>query len=174
MLVPAFAVFTQNIGGSVIDAGIGFAIFSIVSGILVITVGRTTWFRTRATLMIFLGYFIAVCGDLLYIAVRTKSQLFLVQAIVGVAVGLLNPAWDALYSEEGEQGDATVRWSIWNGGANFATGVGALVGTFAIAKQNFTLAFVLMAGMHCISAYYGARIYLMGAGLFVHDDSDLR
>src|SRR6266581_3462374 len=77
MFLPVYAIFTERVGGSVADAGLG-----------------------DATLLV----------------VGNRYQLFGVQLIVGVALGMMNPAWDSLYSSGGNEDDAAGRWSFWTGG----------------------------------------------------------
>ena len=49
MLLPLWAVFTDRVGGSMLDAGLGYAIFSIATGLAVMLIGRTKLFEKTRT-----------------------------------------------------------------------------------------------------------------------------
>lgn len=158
MLLPIWATLTQRVGGSVLDAGIGYAIFSIATGIIVLLVGQTEWFAARTRHMVFWGFLLAGIGDMLYLVVRTPHQLFAVQAFVGISVGLMNPAWDALYSDDDDQSTTAGRWSFWTGGSSFVVGTSALAGAAIVTYLGFTWLFPLMAATDAIAVFYAYQV----------------
>jgi hypothetical protein len=143
-LAPIWATLVGKVGGSLLDVGIGYAIFMIVTGALVMTVGQTDWFNDRAKAFIFWGFLIAGVGDVAYLLVGNKWELFLVQCIIGISVGFLNPAWDAVYSTEIEEGGESKAWSLWSGGVSFFMGVSGLLGSFIVWKFGFNYLFITM------------------------------
>ena len=159
MFVPVYAIFTDRIGGSILDAGVGFAIFSIATGIFVLSVGSTAWFHRHVRAMVFWGFVISALGDFGYILVRNTYQLFAVQVVVGAALGMLNPAWDSLYSTDGRKDDAATRWSLWTGGVALLTGVAALAGGLIVARLGFTTLFTLMAVLDLVAASCAAQVW---------------
>ncbi len=156
MLVPFWAFLTNRVGGSILDAGIGFAIFSLITGIAVVTIGQTKWYERNVNWMVFWGFLVGGAGDFIYILVRNKYQLFANQALIGLAVGFLNPAWDTLFTENKDE-SSSKKWSFWNGGINFITGVSALAGGFVVAKYGFNTLFITMGVIDALAIYYAYR-----------------
>ncbi len=42
---PLYAIFVKKIGGDVLEAGVAYGLFSIVSGAFIFTAGRTNFFK---------------------------------------------------------------------------------------------------------------------------------
>jgi MFS family permease len=144
MLTPIYAPLAAKVGGSILDAGVGFAVFSMTTGLFVGTVGLTQWFHRNVKKLMVFGFVLAGLGDLGYLLVRTKFQLFAVQAIVGLAIGILNPAWDSIYSEDTSKENSTRKWSLWTGGVSFMTGLSALLGGAIVTRYSFEALFITM------------------------------
>src|SRR5260221_5108121 len=110
----------------------------------------TQWFRNHIRTLLVLGFLPAVVADLGYILVKSRSELFLVQTVIGGSLGILNPAWDSIYSLSAE--DPTRKWAIWAGGINLVTGVSALVGTYVLSHFSFNYVFGAMFVSNLIAA----------------------
>lgn len=160
MLVPLYAILTQRFHGDVLDAGIGYGIFSITTGVFVALVGQTDWFERNTKSMVFWGFLVAGICDLLYLAVQNTIEFFAVQVLLGLAIGMLNPAWDALYSEDDDENVSQAKkWSFWTGGINFVTGVSALLGAVIVSTIGFQWLFVIMAACDTLAIYYSWRVW---------------
>lgn len=144
MLVPIYAAFTERLGGSILDAGISFAVFSMATGAVVAVLGTRAWFQEHVRKMLILGFVLSAVCDVAYIFVQDKWQLFGVQLIAGLATGLIEPAWDSLFTDCIEDSSAR-HWSLWAGGSHFVTGGAAIVGGLIVAYGSFTALFVAMA-----------------------------
>src|SRR5258707_891250 len=70
MLVPIYVPLAHRAGGSIIDTGIGLALFSITTGIFVTTVGVTQWFHNNIRKLLVVGFLLAGIADLGYIFVE--------------------------------------------------------------------------------------------------------
>jgi hypothetical protein len=159
MLSPIYAVFTEKIGGSMVDAGMGYAVFSIATGIAVMLIGKTDFFDRHSKWFLFWGFLCAGLCDLLYIGVSNKWEFFAVQVILGVSLGIANPAWDALYCDDEEDGKSSAgKWSFWTGGISFVCGLSALFGSLLVKYFGFNTMFVLMFLFDLISVSYCYRI----------------
>jgi MFS family permease len=143
MLVPMYTAFTEQVGGSILDAGIAFAVFSIATGAVIGLVGTRPWFQKHVRSCLAAGFLISACCDLAYILVGNKWQLFGVQTIAGLASGLIEPAWDSLFTDDIEHSSAK-HWSIWAGGSHVVAGAAALIGGAIVAGASFTVLFVAM------------------------------
>jgi predicted MFS family arabinose efflux permease len=159
MLVPMYAAFTEAIGGSILDAGIAFAVFSMATGCAVVLLGTRSWFQHNIKRFLMLGFVTSSACDVSYIFVADKWQLFAVQVVAGFATGLIEPTWDALFTDDIEHSSAK-HWSIWAGGTHLTTGAAALLGGVVVAYGSFTILFATMAGIDALAllvAWKGLR-----------------
>jgi hypothetical protein len=159
MWMPLYAMFVEKVGGNVLDAGIGYAIFEIVTGTVVITYGKSKFFNDHLAAHIFWGFAISGIGDLLLILVTTKWSLYLVFSLIGVTVGVLNPAWDALYSDDIEKGDGGKKWSLWSGGVTFFSGIAALLAGVIVRLHGFHTMFVVMTIVDSYAVWCSYRVW---------------
>lgn len=157
MLTPLYAGLTSEIGGTIGDAGLGYGILNLITGLIVVFVGRTAWFEANMKRMVFAGFTLAGVCDLLYLLVGNRWEFFGVQMLMGLAVGLLNPAWDALYSDDGEEASGK-KWSFWTGGVSFVVGCSALTGAAVIHFFSFKVLFIFMAVCDTLAIYYSWRV----------------
>jgi len=91
--------------------------------------------------------------------VRDKWQLFGAQIVAGLATGMIEPTWDALFTDDIEHSSAK-HWSIWAGGTHLTTGAAALVGGVVVAYFSFSVLFAGMAGIDALAlvvAWRGLR-----------------
>jgi predicted MFS family arabinose efflux permease len=158
MLLPIWAGFTEKVGGTLLDAGIGFAIYSMVVGLMTVTLGSRPWFNLHKRAIVFFGFLMAGCGDMSYILVSNKWELFAVQGFIGIATGLLTPAWDGLYSED-DADNKTKLWSFCTGGLSFFVGLSAITGALMATYFGFHSLFVVMGLMNLIAVYFCWRVW---------------
>src|SRR3989338_5441751 len=98
MFGPLLAVFTEKIGGNILDVSWAWAIYLIVTGICVIGIGKYSDHHSKEKIMI-VGYALTALFTFSYLLVQTPAHLFLVQAGLGLALALCNPTWFALYDQ---------------------------------------------------------------------------
>ena len=152
MLVPMYATFTDKVGGSILDAGIAFAVFSMATGIVVTLLGTRPFFQLHIKRFLMMGFLVSAGCDISYIFVQNKWQLFGAQIIAGLGTGLIEPAWDALFTDDIEH-SSLPRWSVWAGGTHFVTGVAAVLGGLIVAYGSFTGLFTLMSLIDVVALY---------------------
>ena len=146
MLVPMYSAFTEKVGGSILDAGIAFAVFSMATGIVITLIGTRPWFQLHVRSCLMLGFLASACCDFSYVFVDNRWQLFAVQVIAGLATGLIEPAWDSLFTDDIEHSSAK-HWSIWAGGSHLVAGAAALIGGLVVAYFSFTALFLAMCAI---------------------------
>jgi len=144
LLGPIYALFVQNIGGDLLEAGIAYALFSIFAGIFVIIFGMSKFFEKHIRHMVVIGYALMSLSCLGYMLVTNSAQLFIVQILLGIASGILEPNWDSLFAEKMPAKDASKNWALWSGGASLMIGISAIVGSLIASKLSFQIMFVLM------------------------------
>lgn len=155
---PVYAIFVQKIGGDVLEAGVAYGIFSIVSGLFIFSVGRMKWFLQHLRPMVVVGYALFAVGSLAYLLVENSTELFFVQVLEGIAGGILEPAWDGIFSANLSEETATRFWSSWAGVRDFAMGIGAFAGGAIVASFSFSALFVAMATLSGFSSLITARL----------------
>jgi MFS family permease len=156
LLVPMYAAFVDKVGGSILDAGIAFAAFSVATGVAVGVVGTRPWFQHHIKSFLMLGFLGSAVCDVSYVFVQNKWQLFAAQVIAGLATGLIEPAWDTLFTDDIEHSSAK-HWSIWAGGTHLVTGAAALIGGLIVAYSSFSVLFVTMGLIDTIAIFVAWR-----------------
>jgi len=149
---PIYAIFVKRIGGGVLDAGFAFGLFWILSGIFVFTLGRMRFFKENLRGMVSLGFVFMTFGAAGYLLVNSATGLFIVEIILGIGEGLLEPAWDGLFSADLDEQTAAASWSFWAGGKNILLGLSAFAGSALVATYSFTALFVVMTVMDLTAA----------------------
>jgi MFS family permease len=144
MLVPMYAAFTEKVGGSILDASIAYGLFSIATGVVIGVVGTREIFERNTWRFLMAGFLGSVVCDIAYVFVQNKWQLFAAQVVAGLASGLIEPAWDSLFTDGIEQSSAK-HWSIWAGGTHLLTGAAAFAGGLIAVGSSFTTLFISMA-----------------------------
>lgn len=134
LLGPIYALFVKEIGGDLLDASGAFALFMLTAGITVFLLALWEDKVKHQAKFVIAGYGIAVIGTGGYLFVNSPFSLFIVQVILGLAIALKEPAYDALFSVSGKR-HLTLAWGEWEAMDFIALGVGALVG--GLIAQNF-------------------------------------
>ena len=109
MFGPLLAVFTQRIGGNILDVSWAWATYLVVTGLCVIVVGKLSD-RYNKTVLLVLGYSLTTVFTFCYLLVDDTLSLLLVQAGLGLALSFSNPTWTALYDK---YSDITKKGFAW-------------------------------------------------------------
>ncbi|MBI4087277.1 MAG: MFS transporter [Candidatus Liptonbacteria bacterium] len=155
---PIYAIFVKKIGGDILEAGASYGLFAIVSGIMILTLGRTTFFQKNLRLLVVIGFGLFTVGDLAYLFIQNPPQLFILQIFLGISEGFLEPAWDGLFSANLTEEQSVRFWAIWAGGKDIAMGAGALAGGALVAAYSFTALFILLALLNAAGTIIVSRI----------------
>ncbi|HVY35930.1 MAG TPA: MFS transporter [Candidatus Paceibacterota bacterium] len=159
MLGPLFAVFSQNVGGNILDVSSAWAIYLGVMGVLTIFVGKMSDRYSKEKIMI-AGYLVTALFTFGYVFVTTPAMLFFVQAGLGVGIALCNPTWYALYSKYADESAAGYSWGLSDGLTHIVAALSIIVGGLIISYFSFKILFVIMGTLQLISAAYQAKIFL--------------
>jgi len=162
MLVPMYAAFTEKVGGSILDAGIAFAVFSMATGLVVALIGTRPWFQHHVRSCLMVGFLMSAACDVSYVFVQNRWQLFGAQIVAGLATGLIEPAWDALFTDDIEHSSAK-HWSIWAGGTHLVAGGASLLGGLVVSYFSFSALFLSMAAIDTVAFFVAWRGFRPGA-----------
>jgi len=145
LFAPFYAVFVQQIGGSIAFAGLSWAIFSIVSGVLIFLFSNWQMKVKEPELLIALGYILRSGVFISYAFMTNIPQLIVTQIFWGIAVALGTPAFDSVYANHTNKESSIIEWGRWEGIAAIVTGVAALVGGVFIQTFGYEAVFIIMA-----------------------------
>lgn len=154
MMGPIYAIFVEELGGSILDASLTGGIFSFVAGITAILSGSITDRLKENELMIVLSYTLMGIGFFAYIFVHSVRSLFLVQIFTGFSEALYYPALDAVYSKHLSSGNQGKQWGIWEAIDYFAIAIGAWIGGIIVSYLGFHVLFMIMSSLCFISGLY--------------------
>lgn len=165
MFGPLLAVFTQRVGGDLLEVSWAWAIFLVVQGVLAIFIGRIfDGFEQERTKQIFLvcGYILNTIFTFGYLLVFNSASLFVVEAGLGVAAALATPTWDSLFTLHTKRKESGVAWGLEDGLSKITTGVAIVIGGLIVTASSFTLLFTLMGFLQILATVVQARLLFMG------------
>jgi MFS family permease len=153
MLGPLFAVFTERVGGDILDITYAWAAFLIATGLCIIIVGRISDKVSKERLLV-AGYALNAVFTFCYLFVSTPFQLLLVQAGLGIATALATPTWDALYEKYGDKKHPGFAWSLDTGVSDIVVGIAIIVGGIVLVTFSFTTLFIIMGCIQLVATGY--------------------
>ncbi len=162
---PLFAVFSEHIGGTILDVTWAWAIFMVVTGLATIVVGKMAMTTRRQQWLAVIGYSINTVMTFGYAFVTTPLQLTILQSFLGVAQAMATPTWYALYSQfSTKEGGET--WGQVQGQSSIITGLAFVVGGLLATYISFKALFVVMGLVQ-----FAATISMFGV-FFADDDKE--
>ncbi|KKS52943.1 MAG: Permease of the major facilitator superfamily [Candidatus Magasanikbacteria bacterium GW2011_GWC2_42_27] len=147
MLGPLFAVFTERVGGDILDISGAWATYLIIAGLLYIVVGKITDTYNNAEKIMVLGYALNALFIFGYLFASVPWHLFVVQAGLGVAAAMATPTWNALYAKHEDRRHSGFQW-----------GLAGIIGGYIVSIVSFTALFVTMGIIQVIATIYQAQI----------------
>jgi MFS family permease len=154
MLGPIYAIFVDEIGGNILDAGVTVAVYAATAGVTSLLVGHWVDRVKEKELVIVLGYVIIGTGFLMFMGVQSIPALILVQMVIGFGEALYNPAFDAVYSQHLDKKKTGIQWGAWEAMDYFTWAIGALIGGWFVSLFGFKFLFLIMAILAFSAALY--------------------
>lgn len=151
MLGPLFAIFSQRVGGDVLDISWAWAVYLLVTGIIMVLVGKLSDHKIKKEKLVVIGYILNAIFTFSYLFVHNQATLFLVQAGLGLSAALATPTWNALYSENEDKRKDGSEWGLADGVSAIATGLAVIAGGLIVTYWSFTALFVIMGIIQVIS-----------------------
>lgn len=161
MFAPLFAVFSQKIGGNILDMTQVLATYLIVSGFFTVLVGKIPKRVISSAKLMILGYGLNALFTFCYVFVSSQMSLFFVQVGLGIASSLANPTWNSLYAKyerRGPQKQIGYVWALANGQTDVLTGIGILLGGLIINSFSFNALFIIMGILQTLATIYVAQL----------------
>ncbi len=158
MFGPLFAVFSERIGGSILDITWAWAIYLIVSGVMIVYIGSLSDKTFDKSRLMVAGYALNALATVGYLFVQTQIQFFLIQIALGIAAAMAIPTWNALYAKYEDKNADGYEWGLASGEAKILTGIATLLGGLIVTRFSFTTLFLVMSMIQGIACVYQARI----------------
>lgn len=145
MFGPLLAVFAGKLGGDILDVAWAWGLFLLVSGILIIVVGKISDKLIKRNTLMMVGYALNAVFTFAYLFVATPFTLFAIQIGLGIASALATPTWDDFYAEVEEKSkEGANAWGLADGEKEILMGLGLFAGGFIVSKFSFELLFIIM------------------------------
>jgi MFS family permease len=144
MLGPIYAVFVQEIGGTVLDASAAWAVFMLAMGILTFLFGRWGGRERNQEKLIIFGYAVRAAGFLGYLFVQNPAGLVMVQIVLGLGGAMGLQSYDSLKVKHLEKGKEQAEWTDWESIYYMFGAVAAVFGGLVVTAFGFRALFILM------------------------------
>jgi predicted MFS family arabinose efflux permease len=158
MLGPLFAVFTERVGGSILDISWAWAIYLVVTGLMMVVVGNLCDRGISKEKMMVAGYALNAVFTFGYLLVQSPMGLFMVQAGLGFAAALATPTWYALYAKHEDKRHDGETWGLANGESRIILGAAIVIGGMIVNYFSFTTLFLIMGTVQIVATIYQAQI----------------
>ena len=152
MMGPLYAIFTEKVGGDILDITWAWSAYLVCTGIFYILVGRIFNKRGFKSEMMVIGYSLNALLTFGYLLVSTPFHLFLVQAGLGIAEAIGTPLWDTLYAKNLSEEHDTYAWGLSTGQSQVVSGIAFAIGGMLVNYYSFDMLFVVMGGIQVVAA----------------------
>jgi len=157
MFGPLLAIFTQRIGGDILDITSAWAVYMLVTGFLTIYIGKISDKFNKEKIMIF-GYALNAFFTFTYLFVDSSLKLFVVQAGLGLAAALATPTWDSLYAKYEDKKNDGLEWGLATGAASIVTGFAIIIGGVILKYSSFVILFLIMGTIQVLATLFQIKI----------------
>lgn len=158
MFLPLFAVFAEDIGGNILDITWAWAVYLVVTGIVIYYIGKLSDTKISKEKLLVAGYALNAVGTFAYLFVDSPMKLMIVQVILGIAVAFATPTWEALYSKYEDKREAGYLWGLVGAEAKFFSALAIIIGGFIVTYTSFQSLFLIMGVIQTIATFYQAQI----------------
>jgi hypothetical protein len=159
LLGPLFAVFTEKIGGNILDVSWAWSTFLIVTGVFYIIFGKIIVHnKINHSKMLVISYGLNAIFTFGYLLVKTPVELFFIQVGLGICEAIGSPLWDTLYAKSIHESHAAYAWGLAGGQSQIVTGIATLIGGFTAYYFSFEALFIAMGTVQIIATLIQARL----------------
>lgn len=158
MMGPLFAVFAEKVGGDILDITWAWATYLVFTGVMYILVGKLINGKKYKEKVMVFGYALNALFTFGYLFVSNPTQLFLVQAGIGLAEAICTPAWDSLYAKNLTDDMDSYAWGLSTGQSQIVTGIAFGIGGLIIHFISFEVLFITMGIIQLGAAVVTAQL----------------
>lgn len=163
MIGPIYAIFVEDIGGDILDASWAYSTYMITAGVVMYLLSKWEDRIKHKEKFIIVGYSLTSVGCLLYFFVFNQLTLLITQAVLGLSMAILSPAFDAIYSHYVKAKEEASNWGLWEAMGYVVTAIAAIIGGYIADIFGFKTLFIVMfiislfGVMHSLKLYRGSR-----------------
>ncbi|NHC37761.1 MFS transporter [Scytonema millei] len=158
MFAPIFGLFTQKIGGNILDISGIWAAYLVATGIFTILVGKLSDRNISKAKLMIIGYALNAIFTFCYLFASSQLSLFVVQIGLGIASALATPTWNALYAQYEDRGNAGQIWGMADGQSKVMTGLAVVLGGVIVNWLSFNALFITMGTIQVIATLYSIQL----------------
>lgn len=166
MFAPIFGLFTQKIGGNILDISAIWAAYSIATGVFTIIVGKLSDRNISKAKLMIVGYVLNTLFTFCYLFVSSQLSLFIVQVGLGIASALATPTWNALYAQYEDKRKAGFTWGMAEGQSKVVTGFAIIIGGAIVNWLSFNALFITMGIIQLFATCYSIQLMKNSKGNF--------
>jgi len=155
---PLFAVFSQKVGGDLLDITWAWSAYLIVTGLMYLFVGRALQNSKYQERVMVIGYALNTLFTFSYLMVDSVMTLFFVQIGLGIAESLSTPIWDSLFANDLDGKNNTFLWGLATGHTHFVTGIAVAIGGLITYYISFHMLFIIMGTIQALATIIQARL----------------
>jgi MFS family permease len=151
MLVPIYALFITDLGGTVLHASITAGVFYLVASIFALIFGRMIDKLKHDRSFLILGYVIIATGYLLLLFATSFWHIILIQVYLGIADALIYPAFDSIFVRHINKKYEHAEWGALESTRYLTMFTGAILGGVIVNYSSFQILFIVMIGI-CLAS----------------------
>jgi len=154
LLGPLYAVFVNEIGGSIMTVSVSWAVFIGSTTIFTAVMARFGDAVRYKRNLLAAGYIVRCIGWAGFLFVTNIPGLIAVQVVLGLGEALGSPSFNAIFAEHIDRRKDIKEYSDWDILMNIAIMLGTLAGGYIVTRFGFQYLFVSMAALALI-AFFG-------------------
>ncbi|MBY0479935.1 MAG: MFS transporter [Chitinophagaceae bacterium] len=155
---PLFAIFTEKVGGDLLDITWAWSAYLVVTGLMYFLVGRTLKNSAYKKEVMIFGYALNTVFTFSYLLVDSVTTLFIVQVGLGIAESLSTPIWESLFANDLEDSSDTFHWGLATGHTHFVTGIAVAIGGLITYYISFHVLFIVMGVIQATATIIQSRL----------------
>jgi MFS family permease len=155
---PLFAVFSEKIGGDMLEITWAWAAYLIATGLFYVILGKLFNNSSYKKEIMVGGYALNTILTFCYLFVHNTEQLLLLQIGLGIAEAVSTPIWDSLFATHLEDNENSFHWSLANGHTHFVTGIAVAIGGLIANYVSFNALFITMGCIQLLATIIQASL----------------
>lgn len=144
MIGPIYAIFVEQIGGDILDASWAYSAYLFTAGVVMYLLSKWEDRYKHKEKLIVAGYALTSVGCLFYIFVFNQITLLATQVTLGLAIAVLDPAFDSTYSHYITKREEASDWGAWEAMSYVVTAIAAIIGGYVANFLGFKILFIAM------------------------------
>jgi MFS family permease len=158
MFAPILSLYSQKIGGNILDISGIWSAYLIATGIFTAVVGKLSDRNVSKTKLMIIGYGLNAFFTFCYLFVSSQLSLFFVQVGLGIASALATPTWNALYAQYEDKRKAGLIWGMAEGQTKVVTGLAVVIGGAIVNWLSFDTLFITMGLIQVFATFYSIQL----------------